>query len=113
MADGDAMALLFDRLKVILELIRAYMPPVTRVSTYCLPRNLRRKSVDELVELRKLELGLLYVGAESGDDVVLKGVLGRDKLRLLAQIDEALKGAGCVPFLPVCSRCLVFELLLA
>ncbi len=74
LADGDAMALSFQRLKTILEAIRTYMPSVTRVSAYCLPRNLRKKTVAELAELRELGLSLLYVGAESGDDVVLEKI---------------------------------------
>jgi radical SAM superfamily enzyme YgiQ (UPF0313 family) len=47
---------------------------VHRVSSYCLPRNLRNKSVAELAELRDAGLSLAYVGAESGDDVVLANV---------------------------------------
>jgi radical SAM superfamily enzyme YgiQ (UPF0313 family) len=47
---------------------------VRRVSSYCLPRNLRRKSVDELRELAAAGLSIAYVGAESGDDEVLERV---------------------------------------
>jgi radical SAM superfamily enzyme YgiQ (UPF0313 family) len=72
LADGDAMMLPFKRLKEILELIKKYLPQVTRVSSYCLPRNLTNKTVDQLTELRALGLSLMYVGCESGDDEVLK-----------------------------------------
>jgi hypothetical protein len=51
-----------------------YLPAVRRVATYCLPRNLRRKSVDELRELAAAGLSIAYVGAESGDDEVLERV---------------------------------------
>mgnify|MGYP000282297585 FL=1 len=71
LADGDAMSLSTRRLKEILQLIKTYYPDVQRVSSYCLPRNLKKKSVAELTELRELGLGLLYVGCESGDDEVL------------------------------------------
>jgi hypothetical protein len=60
LADGDAMMLPFNRLKQILELIRHYLPQVTRVSSYCLPRNLTNKTVEQLVELQQLGLKLLY-----------------------------------------------------
>jgi radical SAM superfamily enzyme YgiQ (UPF0313 family) len=50
------------------------MPEVHRVTSYCLPRNLRRKSVEELRQLREAGLKMLYVGAESGDDEVLRRV---------------------------------------
>ena len=74
LADGDAMALSFKRLKDILLSIRQHMPDVSRVSAYCLPRNLKNKSVDELTELHQLGLKLLYVGAESGDNTVLEKI---------------------------------------
>ncbi len=74
LADGDAMALSFRRLKTILEAIKQHLPSVTRVSTYCLPRNLKNKSMDELQTLRDLGLSLIYIGAESGDDTVLEKI---------------------------------------
>jgi radical SAM superfamily enzyme YgiQ (UPF0313 family) len=51
LADGDAMMLPFKRLKDILLLIKQYLPQVTRVSSYCLPRNLTNKTVEQLSEL--------------------------------------------------------------
>lgn len=72
LGDGDPMVLSFQRLKTILEAIRTYLPGVTRVSTYALPANLKRKTVEELKALRELGLKLIYVGAESGDDEVLR-----------------------------------------
>jgi radical SAM superfamily enzyme YgiQ (UPF0313 family) len=74
LADGDAMTLSFRRLKLILEAIRRFLPGTQRVSSYCLPRNLRSKTVDQLAELRALGLELFYVGCESGDDLVLERV---------------------------------------
>ncbi|PKM05337.1 MAG: radical SAM protein [Gammaproteobacteria bacterium HGW-Gammaproteobacteria-6] len=74
LADGDAMILPTRRLLSILEAIREHMPTVERVTSYCLPRNLKRKSVEELRELREAGLAMLYVGAESGDDEVLERV---------------------------------------
>ncbi|EZQ20025.1 MULTISPECIES: radical SAM protein [Halopseudomonas] len=74
LADGDAMVLPTHRLLRILEAIGEYMPEVQRVTSYCLPRNLRRKSVEELRQLREAGLQMLYVGAESGDDEVLQRV---------------------------------------
>jgi len=71
LADGDALVLPTHRLLRILEQIRQCLPEVQRVSSYCLPRNLRKKSVAELQELADAGLGMVYVGAESGDDEVL------------------------------------------
>jgi len=59
LADGDAMMLPFQRLKDILLLIKEHLPQVTRVSSYCLPRNLTNKTVEQLTELRQLGLKLM------------------------------------------------------
>lgn len=91
LADGDALVLPTRRLLAVLEAIRKYMPSVERVSSYCLPRNLRRKSVAELTELRSAGLGLAYVGAESGDDEVLARV---NKGETLASTQQALDKLG-------------------
>lgn len=74
LADGDAMTLSTRRLTTILEAIRRDLPGVRRISSYCLPRNVRKKSVSELQDLAALGLSLVYVGAESGDDEVLARV---------------------------------------
>lgn len=74
LADGDALVMPTRRLLTILSAIREHMPEVTRVSSYCLPRNLRKKSVDELKELADAGLRMAYVGCESGDDEVLARV---------------------------------------
>lgn len=71
LADGDAMTLPFRRLQEILQLIRQHFPNVQRVSSYCLPRNLKNKTVEQLQALCDLGLTLMYVGCESGDDEVL------------------------------------------
>lgn len=74
LADGDAMVLPTKRLLTILKAIKGILPSVTRVSAYCLPKNLKKKSVRELRLLKEAGLGILYVGAESGDDFVLEKV---------------------------------------
>jgi len=93
LADGDAMMLPFKRLKEILLLIQKYLPQVNRVSSYCLPRNLTNKTVEQLSELNKLGLSLLYIGCESGDDEVLalinKGETYQTSLIALQKITAA------------------------
>ena len=94
LADGDAMTLSFRRLKLIMEAIRHYLPDVQRVSSYCLPRNLKSKSVEELAELNELGLKLFYVGCESGDDLVLERVdKGESFASSLAALQK-IKAAG-------------------
>jgi radical SAM superfamily enzyme YgiQ (UPF0313 family) len=74
LGDGDAMVLSTRRLMTLLQAIRDHLPKVRRISSYCLPRNVRNKSVAELTELRQAGLSLVYVGAESGDDEVLQKI---------------------------------------
>jgi radical SAM superfamily enzyme YgiQ (UPF0313 family) len=74
LGDGDAMALSTRRLMTILTSIQEHMPAVRRISSYCLPRNVRNKSMADLRALREAGLSLAYVGAESGDDAVLQAV---------------------------------------
>ena len=74
LADGDALVLPTRRLLRYLEAIREHLPAVHRVSSYCLARNLGKKSVAELRTLAEAGLKLAYLGAESGDDEVLARV---------------------------------------
>src|SRR5690606_23011858 len=93
LADGDAMVLPVRRLKELLGLIREAFPALERVSSYCLPRNLNNKTVEDLRELKALGLDLLYVGVESGDDTVLtkvnKGESYASSLAALGKIRDA------------------------
>jgi radical SAM superfamily enzyme YgiQ (UPF0313 family) len=94
LADGDAMTLSVRRLTLILEAIRRYLPGVERVSSYCLPRNLRHKTDAELAALRALGLTLYYVGCESGDDLVLERVSKGETFASSLAALEKIKAAG-------------------
>ena len=74
LGDGDAMVLSTRRLMSLLQAIQDHLPKVRRISSYCLPRNVRNKTIAELAELRAAGLSLVYVGAESGDDLVLQKI---------------------------------------
>lgn len=91
LADGDALVLPTRRLLNILQAIREHLPDVQRVSSYCLPRNLRKKSVAELQELADAGLKMAYVGCESGDDQVLQLV---NKGETFASSLDALEKLG-------------------
>ena len=94
LADGDAMTLSFRRLKDIMEVINRHMPDVQRVSSYCLPRNLKNKSVEQLQVLREMGLNLFYVGCESGDDLVLDRVNKGETFESSAEALRKIKAAG-------------------
>ncbi|NDY95130.1 radical SAM protein [Wenzhouxiangella limi] len=94
LADGDALVLPSHRLLRILQAIQEHMPSVERVSSYCLPRNLKRKSVAELTELREAGLAMAYVGAESGDDLVLEKVNKCETFESTVEALDKLRAAG-------------------
>lgn len=94
LADGDAMTLSFRRLRLIIDCINRTLPGVQRVASYCLPRNLNNKTVDELAELREMGLGLFYVGCESGDDLVLDRVSKGESFESSLAALKKIKAAG-------------------
>ncbi len=94
LADGDALVLPTRRLLAILEAIRTHMPAVRRISSYCLPRNLRKKSQAEIDDLAEAGLKMVYVGAESGDDQVLAAVNKGETFESTREALDKLGAAG-------------------
>ncbi len=94
LADGDAMTLSARRLELIMQVINRYLPNIQRVSSYCLPRNLKNKTVEELAELNAMGLSLFYVGCESGDDLVLDRVCKGENFDTSLSALKKIKAAG-------------------
>lgn len=82
LADGDALIMKTEDLLTILAAIRKLFPRVTRVAAYGTAQDIHRKSEDELRQLMEAGLGIVYVGAETGDDEILayirKGVTAEE-----------------------------------
>lgn len=74
LADGNALALETQDLKKILLKIQSLFPECERVGIYSAPKDILRKSVEELSELHELGLGIAYLGVESGSDEILKDI---------------------------------------
>jgi len=93
LADGDALTLSTRRLIEILDAINEYFPNIQRISSYCLPRNLINKTVEELIELYRRGLKLVYVGCETGDNELLrlvnKGETHQTSLSALNKLHQA------------------------
>jgi radical SAM superfamily enzyme YgiQ (UPF0313 family) len=93
LADGDAMTLSFRRLHEIMQAINEYLPDIQRVSAYCLPSNVKNKTVEELQQLRSMGLSMVYVGCETGDDLILdkisKGETWQSSLDALLKLQQA------------------------
>jgi len=94
LADGDATVLPTRRLLAILAAIRSHLPAVRRISSYCLPRNLRKKSQADVNELAAAGLSMVYVGAESGDDQVLAAVNKGETFDTTREALDKLGAAG-------------------
>ena len=74
LADGDALVLSTAKLLKILQALRDTFPKLQRVSSYAAPKDILRKSEEELRQLKEAGLQLLYYGMETGDDATLKAV---------------------------------------
>jgi radical SAM superfamily enzyme YgiQ (UPF0313 family) len=90
LADGDVMALPFDRLREMLEALNRLFPQLARVNLYANGSSILAKSDAELEELRRLKLNTLYVGLETGDEELLRKV---DKGETAAGMTEAVRRA--------------------
>ena len=74
LADGDALNLSTDYMIKIVKYIYEKFPQLERVSCYAMPMNLLKKTPEELKKMYDAGLTMLYLGIESGSDIVLKKV---------------------------------------
>jgi radical SAM superfamily enzyme YgiQ (UPF0313 family) len=74
LADGDALVLETSKLKIILSKIRELFPNCERVGVYSTPKDILRKSLDELRQLKNFGIGIVYLGVESGSSNILKSI---------------------------------------
>lgn len=92
--DGDALIIPQKRLLWILDRIREYLPWVTRVGAYANTKGIKMKSIEELIELHKKGLGILYLGVETGDDEVRKKVNKGSSASFCIEMGKKVKEAG-------------------
>lgn len=74
LCDGDALALSNERLLPILQHIRENFPECERVTVYGRATDALRKSDEEMRQLYEAGITMVYLGAESGSDKVLKDI---------------------------------------
>lgn len=74
LADGDALNLSTDYMKSIIKYLYEKFPNLQRISCYAMPMNVLKKTPEELKALYDAGLGMLYLGIESGSDIILKKV---------------------------------------
>ena len=74
LADGDALNVATDNLTEILKCIKDNFNNLNRISCYSMPKNLLQKTDEELISLKKAGLDMVYLGIESGNNIILKKV---------------------------------------
>jgi radical SAM superfamily enzyme YgiQ (UPF0313 family) len=92
--DGDALIIPQKRFIWILDRIREHLPWVRRVGVYANAKSLRKKSLEELIQLKENGLGIVYLGVESGDDQVLKSVNKNTNAQNLIDMGRKVREAG-------------------
>jgi radical SAM superfamily enzyme len=70
--DADSLILKTDQIIEILRYMRDKFPGLERITTYARATTLKRKSVEELIQLKEAGLTRIHAGLESGSEKVLK-----------------------------------------
>ncbi|HSB50252.1 MAG TPA: radical SAM protein [Nitrosopumilaceae archaeon] len=100
LADGDALNLSTDYIIKIVKYLYEKFPNLERVSCYAMPMNVLKKTPEELKRMFDAGLKMLYLGIESGSDVVLKkvtkGALGDTITRSVKKAKDAGYTMSCM-----------------
>jgi radical SAM superfamily enzyme YgiQ (UPF0313 family) len=94
LADADALVLKPEHLSQILLKIRLLFPECIAVSSYTTAKDLLRKSLPEIIQLREQGLTMLYLGIESGNDQILKDVNKGVSAAEMVEAGNLVKKAG-------------------
>jgi radical SAM superfamily enzyme YgiQ (UPF0313 family) len=94
LADGDALIVPQPRLMEIMSYLKEKLPRLRRVGMYANAKGILKKTQDELRELKEAGLGIIYLGVESGDQVVLERVKKGATYEKLLQAGRMVKEAG-------------------
>ncbi|MBL7101203.1 MAG: radical SAM protein [Pseudomonadota bacterium] len=92
--DGDALIIPQKRLMWILDRIREHLPWVRRVGAYANAKSIRMKTAQELIDLKKNGLGILYLGVETGDEDLLKKIRKGSSPQHLINMGRKAREAG-------------------
>ena len=94
LADGDALCLANSKLLAILDAVREIFPECERVSVYGSAKDALRKTPTELKELKDNGVGIIYIGAESGNPKVLENVKKSGDRNQLIEGVRAIEESG-------------------
>ncbi len=94
LADGDVLILSQKRLVQLIVKIRRHLPWITRISLYGNARAIRGKSSSQLLELKDMGLDRVYMGLESGCDMVLQYVRKGETAATMTTAGRKIREAG-------------------
>jgi len=92
--DGDALIIPQERLCWILDQINHNIPWTRRIGLYANAKSIKRKSLEDLIQLRDKRLGIVYLGVETGDDQILKAIRKGTTSKELIELGRRVKEAG-------------------
>ena len=92
--DGDALIIPQKRLMWILDRIKEHLPWVKRVGAYANAKSIKMKTPEELIDLRKNGLGILYYGVETGDDELRKRITKGSDAKTCIEMGRKVIEAG-------------------
>jgi radical SAM superfamily enzyme YgiQ (UPF0313 family) len=96
LADGDALIIPQKGLVQILQYLRTQVKGLERVGIYANARDILKKGVEELKELKDLGVGIIYLGLESGNPEVLKRIKKNSTVELMIRAAKRVKESGIV-----------------
>ena len=103
LADGDALNLDSDYMIKVVKYIKEKFVNLERISCYAMPMNILKKSSEELKKMNEAGLDMLYLGIESGSDIVLKkvtkGAIAKTIIKSVNKAKEAGYTMSCMVIL--------------
>jgi radical SAM superfamily enzyme YgiQ (UPF0313 family) len=94
LADGDALIIPQARLMAIIEYLFKKIPGLRRVGIYANAKGILKKTIEELRQLKEAAIGIVYLGVESGDQVVLDRVCKGTTYEKLVKAGKRVKEVG-------------------
>jgi radical SAM superfamily enzyme YgiQ (UPF0313 family) len=92
--DGDALIIPYRRLTWIFDTIKEHLPWVKRVGIYANTKGIKMKTEEELMALKELGLGIIYMGIETGDDQTLEAIRKGAHPERIIDMGKKVKKAG-------------------
>ncbi|MDY2959553.1 MAG: radical SAM protein [Hornefia sp.] len=94
LCDGDALCLSNEKLMIILKKIQELFPECKRVNVYGRAKDVLHKTPEELKELYENGVRMVYLGAESGSEEVLRRIRKGETAEELIAAVHAIEESG-------------------